>query len=120
VWNFLEKRQEAVLQGHISQVLSLAVTNDNNYIISGSGDNSVRVWNLFEKRQEAVFKGHTSVVSSVAVTSDNKYIISVSDDKTIRVWKFLEKKPEIFIENIVNPKNLAIENQNLVNHFGDC
>ena len=82
------KRQETVLQGHTSSVLTVAVTSDNKYIVSGSDDNTIRIWNLLEKRQETVFRGHTDSVNSVAMTSDNKYIISGSDDNTIRIWKF--------------------------------
>ena len=39
----LEKRQEAVLEGHTSYVTSLAVTSDNKYIVSGSEDETIRI-----------------------------------------------------------------------------
>ena len=68
------------------------MTNDNKYIISGSGnpisknsDNTIRIWNLLEKRQETVLQGHTSYVNTLVLTSDNKYIISSSYDKTVRI-----------------------------------
>ena len=37
------KTQVTVLQGHSSLVLTVAVTSDNKYIISGSADDTVRV-----------------------------------------------------------------------------
>ena len=32
-----------MLQGHLDEVKSIAVTCDNKYIVSGSQDNSVRI-----------------------------------------------------------------------------
>ena len=72
IWNFLEKRQEAILRGHTSWVDTLALTSDNKYVISGSLDKTIRIWNLLEKRQEAVLKGLQSRINCVAVTSDDK------------------------------------------------
>ena len=36
IWNLLEKRQETVLQGHTDYVFTVAVTQDDKYIISGT------------------------------------------------------------------------------------
>ena len=43
IWNLLEHRQEAVLQGHAGSVLTVAVTSDNKYILSGSNDKTIRI-----------------------------------------------------------------------------
>ncbi|OMJ65263.1 hypothetical protein SteCoe_38664 [Stentor coeruleus] len=99
VWNLVEKRQEAVLKGHTSFVLSVAITSDNRFVVSGSLDNTVRVWNLLEKRQEAVLEGHTDGVNSVAITSDNRFVVSGSSDKTVRVWSLLEKRQEAMLKD---------------------
>ncbi|OMJ65012.1 hypothetical protein SteCoe_39847 [Stentor coeruleus] len=63
------------LEGHTSYVNSVTITSDNQYVVSGSLDKTVRVWNLLEKRQEVVLEGHTSGVISVAITSDNQFVI---------------------------------------------
>ena len=36
LWNFLEKRQDIVLQGYTSFVWTLAATSDKKYIVSRS------------------------------------------------------------------------------------
>ena len=60
IWNLQDKTQEAVLQGHTCvHVLSVAITSDNKYIVSGGDDKTVRIWNLQDKTQEAVLQGHT-------------------------------------------------------------
>ncbi|OMJ65217.1 hypothetical protein SteCoe_38781 [Stentor coeruleus] len=122
VWNLLEKRQEAVLEGHTGGVNSVAITSDNRFVVSGSWDNTVRVWNLLEKRQEAVLEGHTSGVNSVAITSDNRFVVSGSDDKTVRVWNLLEKRQEAVLEghtDVVNSVAITSDNRFVVSGSSD-
>ena len=52
---------------------SLAVTGDDQYIVSGSEDCTIRVWNFLNIKQETVLVGHLSDITSVSVTTDNKY-----------------------------------------------
>ena len=53
----MEKRQEAILEGHTSVITSIAITSDNKYIISGGHDCTIRIWNFLEERQETVLEG---------------------------------------------------------------
>ncbi len=73
----------ALCRGHEGVVFSVSVTEDNK-IISGSRDNTVRVWDM-EGNQLAVCRGHQDDVRSVCVKKDDK-IVSGSRDKTVRVW----------------------------------
>ena len=92
-------KQETVFKGHTSRVLSLAVTSDNKYIISGSSDHTIIVWNFLEKTQETVLQGYLGVVTTIEVTSDNKYVVSCSFiGETIRVWNLLEKRQETVLQ----------------------
>ena len=45
-----------VLHGHADCILCVAITSDDQYLVSGSADLTVRLWNLYEKRQEAVLR----------------------------------------------------------------
>ena len=60
VWNLEYKRQEAVLQGHTSQVDTVIITDDNKYVLSRSLDKTVIVWNLQDKRQEIIIDENNS------------------------------------------------------------
>ena len=81
---------------------SIALTRDNNFIVSGSGDNTVRIWNVKNRVEEAVLPGHTSEVASVAITSDKKYILSFSDvDKSVRMWNIEKKQQEAILRDRV-------------------
>ena len=92
------------MEGHQGGVNSVAITSDDKFIVSGSGDssqdsdNSVRIWNLFEKRQDAVLQGHTGTVHFAIFTTDNKFIVSAGDDKTVRVWNIFLKRQMACVE----------------------
>ena len=55
------QRLEAVLKGHTGAVLSVALTSDDQYIVSGGQDNNLIIWNLQYRRQEALLEGHNHV-----------------------------------------------------------
>lgn len=75
MWNLQSKFQEVVLEGHVSDVLSVAIASNNKFLVSVSQDKTVRIWDLQDKDQEAILKGHTDIVLSLAITSDKKFIV---------------------------------------------
>ncbi len=59
---------------------SVALSNDNRYIVSGSWDKLIIIWDLESGNEILTFKGHSRVVTSVAFSNDDRYIISGSED----------------------------------------
>ena len=72
---------------HTDWVRSVCVTSDNKYVVSGSGDNTVRISLFGTGELVRVIKGHTKYVTSVCVTPDNKYVVSGSDDNAVRITR---------------------------------
>jgi WD40 repeat protein len=62
-------------------------------IVSGGGDETVRVWSLVNITEEYALTGHAKYINCAAITNDNKYAVSGSGDATLRLWN-LEKKTE--------------------------
>lgn len=44
IWDIEKKSNVETLLGHTSSVMSLSVSNDSSFIISGSADKSVMIW----------------------------------------------------------------------------
>ena len=91
IWNLETGKLINTLDTHSHWVLSVAISSNGQYLVSGSIDKTVKLWNLKTKINVHTFTGHTSWVNVVKITPDNQTLISGSADKTIKLWN-LEKK----------------------------
>ena len=78
--------QVAVFSGHNGQVGSLTFSLDGTFLLSGSGDETVKLWDVQTGGVVKTFCGHTHRVLSVSISPDCTTIASGSLDKTIRLW----------------------------------
>ncbi|KIJ14002.1 hypothetical protein PAXINDRAFT_79923 [Paxillus involutus ATCC 200175] len=74
-----------VFEGHTSKVRCVCFYPDENKLVSGSGDGTLRIWDRKTGAVE-VLKGHTFDVWGVDVSRDGKMVVSGSWDKTVRIW----------------------------------
>lgn len=86
-----------ILRGNTNCVLTVVVSPDGRFVISGGGganvadstrvsDHGIRVWNVETGQLERVLDGHHGDVNALAVTSDGRLLISASGDDTLAVW----------------------------------
>lgn len=74
------------LNGHEGAVVSLALVPNEQRLVSGSFDSTVRLWDLKTGECTATLKGHSDKVRSVQVTPDGRFAVSGSNDKTVKIW----------------------------------
>ena len=79
------------LYGHQSTIYSLSISPDNEYLISGSYDGTIRLWNLHTKTCFSVYKGHFCPVLCVKFSPISHYFASGGCDKTARLWSVNSK-----------------------------
>ncbi|ETO09832.1 G-protein beta WD-40 repeats containing protein [Reticulomyxa filosa] len=102
------------LIGHNGRVWSIDyLTFDNNeFICSGSHDNTIRLWDIKTYKQIQIITGHLSHIFCVKFSSYHFYnnnritICSSSSDRTIRLW------------DIQNSKQLQIFNEHTNSIYG--
>jgi WD40 repeat protein len=75
------------LQGHSSEVWSVAFSPDGQTLASGSGDQTIRLWDVQTGEALATLTGHTGWVSAVAFSPDGQTLVSNSVDETVRLWE---------------------------------
>ncbi|KAF8838838.1 WD40 repeat-like protein [Paxillus ammoniavirescens] len=74
-----------VFEGHEDWVICLRFCPDEDKLVTGSGDNTLRVWNRPTGAVE-VLRGHDFSVWDIDVSWDGKMVVSRSADKTVRIW----------------------------------
>ena len=73
----IETGIEYILGEHDNLVRSIAISDDNNLIVTGSYVSSLKIWNILTK-EYAIIDKQEDIFFSVAISNDNKYIFSGS------------------------------------------
>jgi hypothetical protein len=72
--------------GHDGKVNSVAFSPDGERLVSGGGDNFIRVWDARTRKELLAIRGHSDQVTSVVFSPDGNCVASVGDDGTIKIW----------------------------------
>jgi WD40 repeat protein len=93
--------------GHKADVTCLALSTDENFLISGSQDCTIHRWDisdpsLIESKGVKIMEGHRGIITSVSFIPNSKTVASCSVDGTLRLWDS-EINKELFQMNLNTP-----------------
>ena len=71
LWNLETGQQLATFTGHSGDVISLALSSDNQTFFSGACDASAKFWDTRSSECIQTFLGHESDINAVTVSSPN-------------------------------------------------
>jgi WD40 repeat protein len=74
------------LEGHSSEVMSVAFSPDSARLVSASHDNTVKIWDASSSVCLQTLNGHSDGVMSVTFSHDSAWLASASWDKTVKIW----------------------------------
>ena len=87
-WRVEEMNEVGTPMDAGSHVMSVAISQDGNLIVSGTWGGQVTVWDA-ENHQKAIeFRRHRGWVNAVDVSPDATKFATGSSDCTVRVWSF--------------------------------
>ncbi len=76
---------EIVLEGHKYTVYCIDISEDNEHLVSGGWDNTVKVWDYKNAKEVKSFDYHKDMIRDICFSKDNSMIASASRDNTIRI-----------------------------------
>ena len=85
VWSLVSGEQTLVI-GTQGIATSLAVSNKEQYVVSGGEDGEIKLWASTTGELIKILQGHSEAVWSLAVSKSGRYVASGSSDSTARVW----------------------------------
>lgn len=89
-------RRPFVLRGHDGPVLTVAITPDCRWVVTGSEDETVRLFDLTAHcpaASQVVLRGHAGPVTSIAISPDGRWMVTGSHDQTVRLWDLTTPQP---------------------------
>ena len=82
-----------MLIGHSAPVYAVNISIDDKYLISGSGDNTIRKWSLLTRSCLVVYLSHQFAVWDVKFCPLGYYFASASNDRTACIWNMKSHTP---------------------------
>ncbi len=87
LWDLRTNHVLRAFEGHDGGVLSICLTRDQRYLLSGCGDRTLKLWEVATGRCVRTLQGHMNWVTSVGMTPDGRHAVSGDRDGTIRFWE---------------------------------
>jgi len=79
--------------GHTAHILCMAISSDNQYLVSGDAnklDNKMHVWNPDTCEHIHTFTGHRDAVSGLVFRKNTHQLFSASHDRSVKLWNLDE------------------------------
>jgi WD40 repeat protein len=80
------KFTDILTESHGSAVYTLVISDSDDRLFSGSGDNTIKVWNTVSKTCITTLEGHKHWVYCLCLSPKQQMLFSGSYDTTIKVW----------------------------------
>ena len=90
VWDLVSGRRLRILDDDGGWVQAVAMTPDGRRLVSGNGDNDIRLWDVSTGTCLRRLSGHEDRPMTVAISASGELAVSAGQDQTVRVWD-LEK-----------------------------
>lgn len=78
--------QTNILRAHSDTVSCSCFSHDDQYLITGSEDKTVRLWDLSTRKNKVIYRGHNYPVWCIAMSNYSLYFATGSMDRTAKLW----------------------------------
>ncbi len=93
-----QKSPVRLLREHTEEVVSVAISSDEQFIASGSRDGTLKIWDVRSGRVIRPIDPKAGEIDAVAISPDGKLVASGGVDKLVSIWdvetgKFIKALP---------------------------
>jgi WD40 repeat protein len=80
------------LKGHDEFILSIAISPNSSFIVSGSSDGKLKIWDANTGIERVTLSGHTKGILDCAISADSTFVVSASgylnkvEESTLKIW----------------------------------
>jgi WD40 repeat protein len=74
------------ISAHEDRIDSLVIFPNNQWMASGSWDNTIKVWSVETGKLHMTLFGHVNAVTALAIDYNGDWLVSGSVDHTIKIW----------------------------------
>jgi WD40 repeat protein len=74
------------IAGHFDDILSIALSSDDSFLVSGGKDRFLRVWDPMAPVNIENFVGHKDAITGLAFQHNSHTVYSASMDRTVKLW----------------------------------
>ncbi|VDM29294.1 unnamed protein product [Toxocara canis] len=71
---------------HKGQILALAISPQDRFLVSGGVDATIRVWNFASLELIKELTGHKNAITGLAFRLDSQQLFSCSRDRSVKAW----------------------------------
>jgi WD40 repeat protein len=86
LWNSQTDEHLRTLTGHTGLIWAIAIASDEQWIATGSFDQTVKIWHTQTGELRLTLQGHRDRVRAIAISPNGSLIASAGDDAEIRLW----------------------------------
>lgn len=83
-----EVRGQKLIYTSQDYVLSVAISPDGQWVVSGSKDRSIQFWNIATGQAQFMLQGHKNSVISIDLAKSGGLLASGSGDCHARIWSY--------------------------------
>uniref|UniRef100_A0A915BY08 U3 small nucleolar RNA-interacting protein 2 n=1 Tax=Parascaris univalens TaxID=6257 RepID=A0A915BY08_PARUN len=73
-------------KSHKGQILALAISGGDRFLVSGGVDATIRVWNFTNLELVKEFTGHKNAITGLAFRLGTQQLFSCSRDRSVKAW----------------------------------
>jgi WD40 repeat protein/DNA-directed RNA polymerase subunit M/transcription elongation factor TFIIS len=105
VWDYVAKKEKAVLAGHHEPVIAVALSPDGKYLASGGTDKFVRLWDVALERPIQTYELRSDHPAVAFTPDSNTLIVAGADEKDVKLW---DLKTHALKQTIEHPRASAL------------